>query len=120
MVATLLLLLVYVNAPVGLFDTGGVNVNGRSPKNFDGTVNVVEKTVGVRLIVIDAVFNVIPYSLNAPCVAVNVRGPTPPPPPAAAVVVLIVAMRRFVGTLTVTYAIVPGKFSPLFKRWFRH
>ncbi len=85
-----------------------MSVNGDDVVYFDGTVNVVENTVITCVIASVAVTGVavlVVKSLNVPCVAVMVAGiPTP-------VGDISVTTRWFVGTDTLIYEIVPGKFS---------
>ena len=71
--------------------------NGESPYTlFAGTENTVENTVGVSVVVNDAVFVFAPKSRNVACVAVIVAGvPTP-------VLDTSVTIRGNVGTLTFT------------------
>ena len=102
-VAAASLLLAYVKAPPLLLD-GAVRSNATAPKFLAGAVNV--PIVGAILFTVKlAVFDPQPKSNELSCIAVTVAGvPTSVPEEN-------VTTRGFVGTLTFTYEIVPGKFS---------
>jgi hypothetical protein len=99
-----LLLLVYVNTPL-LSLVGAVRVKEASRK-FLGCIDHA-LIVGATLFTVKlAVCDPAPKSNDEFCIAVTVAGVL------ASVAEEIVTTRRFVGTLTFTYEMVPGKFSP--------
>ena len=99
-----LLLLIYVKVPLLLL-VGAVRLNGNSRK-FLGCIDHAP-IVGATLFTVKlAVCDPAPKSNDEFCIAVTVAGVP------ASVAEEIVTTRRFVGTLTFTYEMVPRKFSP--------
>jgi hypothetical protein len=104
-VAALRLLLLYRNTPL-LSVLGVPRLNDASRKFLaEGMVNAPK--VGATLFTVKlAVFDPAPKSNEESCIAVTVAGLP------ASVAEEIVTTRWFVGTLTFTYEMVPGKYSP--------